>query len=154
MMLFTTEDLLRLREILLEESRGATPGPRFPGQINLNMEIWINAIQQMIQDSSDQEINQILESTTEHPIARVARKYHLRNPQNMNISEAAEYLNVATNTLYKWTSQGKVPHRKVGSKKLSFCREELDQFLASHRVADDLEIKQNAIRIAGKNRAR
>lgn len=72
------------------------------------------------------------------------------NPINMGVSEAAIYLRVSPNTIYKWTSQGRIPYRKVGTKKLSFCKEELDRFIASRRVADDTELQERAAKTAGK----
>jgi excisionase family DNA binding protein len=61
------------------------------------------------------------------------------NPMNMGVPETASYLHVSVNTIYKWTSQGKIPHRKIGTKKLSFCKDELDRFVASRRVSGDEE---------------
>jgi len=38
---------------------------------------------------------------------------------NMSVEEAVSYLRVSINTLYKWTSQGTIPYRKVGTKKFA-----------------------------------
>ena len=63
------------------------------------------------------------------------------NPENMTPAEASEYLGISQSTLYKWTSGNKVPYRKIGGKKLSFTKSELDKFMASRKVAthDELE---------------
>jgi len=84
----------------------------------------------------------------------IAPEATIDNPANMSVSEASRYLRISPNTLYKWTSQGRIPHRKVGTKKLGFNRDELDQFLASRRVADDIEIKERASRTVGRMRLR
>lgn len=41
--------------------------------------------------------------------------------------EAAVYLNVDRNTLYRWAREGTVPHRKAGSR-LFFSKGELDEW--------------------------
>lgn len=46
----------------------------------------------------------------------------------MTATEAAVYLRMDRNTLYRWTREGKVPHIKVGNK-LFFYKEELDAWM-------------------------
>ena len=38
---------------------------------------------------------------------------------NMSVEKAVSYLRVSINTLYKWTSQGTIPYRKVGTIKFA-----------------------------------
>lgn len=49
-------------------------------------------------------------------------------PELLSISQAAGYLNLAKQTLYGFTSKGKIPHLKRG-KKLYFKRSELNKWI-------------------------
>ena len=46
----------------------------------------------------------------------------------MTAEEAAAYLQVDRNTLYRWRREGKIPHIKVGNK-IFFYRGELDAWM-------------------------
>lgn len=49
--------------------------------------------------------------------------------------EAAEYLGISPRTLANWHSSGrvKIPHYKVGRKKVIYLQSDLDDYLASVR---------------------
>ena len=46
----------------------------------------------------------------------------------MTAAEAAVYLQVDRNTLYRWTRQNKIPHLKVG-RKIYYYKGELDSWM-------------------------
>lgn len=46
----------------------------------------------------------------------------------LTAAEAAVYMNIDRNTLYRWTRENRVPHIKVGNK-LFFYKEELDAWM-------------------------
>ena len=52
----------------------------------------------------------------------------------LNVKESADFLNLAVQTIYTFTSQGKIPHFKKG-KRLYFHRSELLEWLTSGRSA-------------------
>ena len=49
----------------------------------------------------------------------------------MTLREASQYLRVAEQTLYNWSSKKKVPSVKLGG--LKFTKEDLDVFIHKHR---------------------
>lgn len=65
--------------------------------------------------------------------------------QLFNIQEAADYLNLAKQTIYGFTSRGQIPHIKK-AKRLLFRKSELDQWLMEgqrHNVDDINSIAKN-----------
>ena len=46
----------------------------------------------------------------------------------LTAAEAAVYMNIDRNTLYRWTRENRVPHRKVGGK-LFFYKGEIDEWM-------------------------
>lgn len=59
-----------------------------------------------------------------------------------NISEAAEYLGLAKQTLYGYTSTNKIPFKKV-NKKLFFQKKELVKWLDSGKVQSQDEVEDD-----------
>ena len=56
-----------------------------------------------------------------------------KNPDRMlNLKEAATYLGVSAQTLYRWAQQNKIGHYKTGSH-YKFSRQVLDEYLESTR---------------------
>ena len=51
-----------------------------------------------------------------------------RSPRLFDIHEAARYTGVSVTTLYKWVSQRKIPHIKMGSL-LKFDPTKLDEWI-------------------------
>ena len=154
MILFTLDEIETFVMILTEQLRAQ--GARISPQdlLNPESEMYAGVIQRFIVQIEDKGITL---HDMKNPLNRGSRSAKDRatqamNPQNMGVEETAEYLRVSVNTLYKWTSQGKVPHSKVGSKKLSFSRTDLDEFLRTRRVAGDLEINQRANNLAERLR--
>ncbi len=74
--------------------------------------------------------------------------------ENLDLDQAAAYLNISTSTLYKWTSQNKIPHTTVGGKKLSFAKKDLDAFLEGNRRLTNEDLDREADLEVGKLRAR
>ena len=63
----------------------------------------------------------------------------------LTLPEAAEYLGLSRQTVYKMTSRGEVAHFKsAGGKRLSFLREDLKGWLLKHRVASNDELQREA----------
>ena len=66
----------------------------------------------------------------------------------MNVEEAANFLHLTPSTLYKKTSEGTIPHRKLG-KKLLFDRGELAAWVAQHSIKTSQQIEgEVATRVA------
>ena len=154
MILFTLDEIRVFVRVLAEELQDR--GPR------LNQKELMNADSELYGNVIERFIRQMEVVDNDRAGAKVDSKQQISktdprlpdpiNPQNMGVEETAQYLRVSINTLYKWTSQGSIPHSKVGTKKLSFCRKDLDQFLATRRVAGDLDINQRASDTAGRLR--
>lgn len=60
------------------------------------------------------------------------------------VKQAAAYLRVSPNTLYKWTSKGLVPFYKPNGRILYFRREELDAWVNRNRNVPDYEMAEQA----------
>lgn len=146
MISFSIQDLLRLRGILAERIQTRGSGFHFSELTGDASLIWNQAVADLILSVAEHEASLVREAiqTPPAPSEPEITEVSPRNPMNMSVSEASEYLKVSVSTLYKWTSQATIPHRKVGLKKLSFLKEDLDRFLASHRVADRAEIERLA----------
>lgn len=56
--------------------------------------------------------------------------FHSTAPRYISIHEAALYLNLSVQTIYRFTSKGKIPFLKKG-KKLLFLESDLDTWLNS-----------------------
>jgi excisionase family DNA binding protein len=50
-------------------------------------------------------------------------------PELLNVTQASEYLNLAKQTLYGFTSKGEIPYSKKG-KKLYFKKSELNKWIS------------------------
>jgi len=95
---------------------------------------WVKAIEKKL-DKLDTQIEPThLEGTNKNEY----------NPDNMSVSEAARYLKISVSTLYKMTSTKKIPFRKVGAKKLSFSKSDLDDYLKNQRIKPQNEIEGKA----------
>jgi excisionase family DNA binding protein len=70
--------------------------------------------------------------TSEIPVS-IVMGLNVAHPENMTPDEAAKYLRIPKSSLYKGTSAGTIPHRKLG-KLLRFSQKELDEYLLSRRV--------------------
>jgi excisionase family DNA binding protein len=56
------------------------------------------------------------------------------NSNFMDVGLVSEYLHVAKSTVYNWTSQGLIPYVKLaGGKKTLYIKEEIDNWVLSHR---------------------
>lgn len=71
----------------------------------------------------------------------------------LNIEECARLTGLSKSYLYKLTSSKKIPHyTAMGGKLLSFKREEILNWMTSHRVATIDEIEAQAVNYVNKNK--
>lgn len=61
----------------------------------------------------------------------------------LTIQETAEFLRLPVNSLYKYTSQRKIPYLKFG-KRILFDRNKLDEWLEQHSKVTEQEIINSA----------
>jgi excisionase family DNA binding protein len=54
-------------------------------------------------------------------------------PRLLDIQQVAVYLGLSVHTVYKFVSQRKIPHIKIG-KLLKFDCQEIDRWIATHAV--------------------
>ncbi len=54
----------------------------------------------------------------------------------VGVKEAAEYLDISTNTLYTWVSQRRIPHIKVG-RLVKFDLNKLDQYIELNTIDEN-----------------
>ncbi len=66
-------------------------------------------------------------------VIEYAPAQEVNTKRNLNIKEAAEYLNLSSKTLYTYTEKAKIPFYKIGSRIL-FKTEELDAWLKERKV--------------------
>jgi excisionase family DNA binding protein len=64
--------------------------------------------------------------------------------QVLNLSEAASFLSVSKSYIYKLTSQNLIPHSCPTGKKLYFKLTDLTEFLSTHNITTDEQIKIQA----------
>lgn len=65
----------------------------------------------------------------------------------LTLDEAARYMGITKNHLYKLTMYRKIPHYKPGGKMCYFRRADLDGWMTSNRVATAEELADRADRI-------
>jgi excisionase family DNA binding protein len=53
----------------------------------------------------------------------------------VSVKEASEWLGISVFTLYSWALAHRIPHYKIG-KRVMFSKEDLQRWLAEHRVAE------------------
>ena len=46
----------------------------------------------------------------------------------LNVTQAAKILGINKFTLYRWSESGKIPSRRIGTKLLRFCIEDIEAF--------------------------
>ena len=89
--------------------------------------------EQLLYSTSKDELaefikNAVSESFKLHLAGQNQNKY----PEYLTITQAAEYLNLATPTIYGFTSKNEIPFLKKG-KKLYFKKNDLDNWLVSKK---------------------
>ena len=57
-----------------------------------------------------------------------------------SFEEAAKYLNISKQTLYRMTSQSEIVHYKPAGKKLYFLKPDLDKWITRNRVTPREEL--------------
>ncbi len=64
----------------------------------------------------------------------------------LNIDETSQYLGISKNTLYGYTSKGKIPFYKLQGRRLYFRIDDLDKFVldSKNRVSSMVEIEEKA----------
>jgi excisionase family DNA binding protein len=53
----------------------------------------------------------------------------------LSYARAAEYLDIPTGTLRSLVSKRQIPHVRIGPRKVTFDRDELDRWIAERKVA-------------------
>lgn len=96
-----------------------------------------------------------LERMTERAVERAIEKSAFTQqpptPELMNFKAAAEFLGIAEATLYKFTSERRIPHYKRG-KKLYFFRSELEAWIAEGKVKTQAEIQAETLAQLGQEK--
>jgi excisionase family DNA binding protein len=95
-------------------------------------------------------LREILEPIIDDCIERAMNKFintiTLESPPPvpyMNIASAAEYLGISKGSMYRLVYDREVPHYKIG-KRISFRRDELDEWISKSRVKASSEIEDEA----------
>lgn len=71
----------------------------------------------------------------------------------MDARECARYVGVSLGSLYRMTSERKIPHYKMGENRLLFNREEIDRWMMRERVRTRDELRtEAAVRTLGTGR--
>ena len=70
----------------------------------------------------------------------------------LNVKQAAEYLGIATSTLYQMVCRKKIPYSKPNNGYVYFRRQDLDNYLNRGRVAADYEVKETAEKFHNRGR--
>ena len=98
----------------------------------------------------DAVLREILEPIIDDCIERAMNKFintiTLESPPPvpyMNVASAAEYLGLSKGGMYRLVYDREVPHYKVG-KRLSFRRDELDEWISKSRVKTASETEDEA----------
>lgn len=68
----------------------------------------------------------------------------------LTFKEAAMYLGVSSDTLYKWTMKRKIPFYKPNGKLIYFNRAEIESWLQSNRISTEAELESRAMAIEKK----
>jgi len=85
-------------------------------------------MEKVIISSSDELSNLIEDSLKKILIESNLLKQEASEPEFLDITQAAKYLNLAKQTLYGFTSKGEIPYLKK-SKKLYFKKSELTKWV-------------------------
>lgn len=93
-------------------------------------ELWVEAIRQVISDTGTLQDE---EKNSENVLVANPGKLDGGKAAVMTVDEAALYLRIPKSSLYKGTSAGLIPHRKMG-RLLRFDKADLDEYLKSKKV--------------------
>lgn len=63
----------------------------------------------------------------------------------LSLSEAAKYLDLSKNYLYKLTHKNQITFFKPAGKKIYFKKSDLNKYLFRNRKASELELEQKAV---------
>jgi len=89
-------------------------------------------------------------------ILEIRRLLKKKDAPFLNLREAAKYLGLAPATIYQFTSQKRLPHYKMGGRRLYFKKSDLDDFILNEdrRVNSKAEIETKATNEALLNKRR
>ncbi len=76
--------------------------------------------------------DELVDALVERILPRLQERSAGASSPWLDVDGAAEYLAMPRDSLYKLTSRGAIPHRKVGNR-LHFHRDELDGWMDEHR---------------------
>lgn len=69
-------------------------------------------------------------------LGRIEELLQTQQPAPMTVPEAAAYLHISRQTLYRLTSKSEVVHYKPNGKRLYFLKADLDAWLTRNRVRE------------------
>lgn len=96
-------------------------------------------------------MNNILNDNILNEIKNILIDVKRNQKDVLTTDEAASYLGITKSCLYKLTMGRKIPYYKSeGGKLCYFEREELNEWMKSHRIATDCELSAKAQSIARK----
>ena len=72
------------------------------------------------------------------------------NNAPMDVKDLSEYLKLSVSAIYKLTSTSEIPHYKSG-KRLYFKKEDIDEWIFSHRIKTRDDIEKEAMEYIRKN---
>jgi excisionase family DNA binding protein len=90
------------------------------------------------------ELRALIQTSIREAISESSTEKNRPLKEILTISEASEYLNLAKQTLYGFTSKNEIPFLKRG-KKLYFQKGDLDRWLQAGRKLTKDEIESNTI---------
>lgn len=78
-------------------------------------------------------------------IIELLKKRHISSKEILSFAEACEWVNLSPSFMYKMTALRKIPHFIPNGKMIYFKRSELENWLTSHRIETEAEIKNETI---------
>ncbi|MBS4709458.1 helix-turn-helix domain-containing protein [Aeromonas caviae] len=78
-----------------------------------------------------------------HELKHLVRQQGLAQREVLSAEECAELLGVSVSYVYRLTSERRLPHYKPQGKKIYFRRDELLDWLLSHRISPDAELTEH-----------
>lgn len=77
-------------------------------------------------------------------IKALLSQQYLSSKKVLSLREAAIYMDISEDALYKLTGNRLIPHSKPGGKKVYFDKDEIDKWLLSNKVKTIIEIQEEA----------
>ncbi|EDB5228013.1 MULTISPECIES: helix-turn-helix domain-containing protein [Gammaproteobacteria] len=78
-----------------------------------------------------------------YELKQLVRQQGQAQKEVLSAEECAELLGVSVSYVYRLTSEKRLPHYKPQGKKIYFKRDELLDWLLSHRISPDAELNEH-----------